>query len=199
MKTYNFEDEEPVEILKNGGLIAFPTETVYGIGVRFDREDSFRRLIKVKNRPSNKPFTMMVGDRNLIKAYVSISEKQEKIIDSFLPGRLTVVLKKKETVPSYVSLGGDTIGFRVPGSERLRNFLNRVGVPLLVPSANKSGLNPAKSILELESQFNDELDGAIEGNIGDGIPSTVVSLVDDKIKILRKGEISEEELNECLK
>lgn len=198
MKIFKFDDEEPVEILKNGGLIAFPTETVYGIGVRFDNENSFCRLIKVKNRPGNKPFTMMIGDKNLIKKYAFISEKQEKIINKFLPGRITIILKKRETIPSYVSLGGDTIGFRVPDSEVLRGFLNRIGVPLLVPSANKSGLSPAKNIFELEKQFNDELDGVILGDIGDGVPSTVVSLIDDKIKVLRKGEISEGELNEVL-
>lgn len=78
MKLYEFEDEQPKKILVDGGIIAFPTETVFGLGVRFDRKDSFDRLIKVKERPSTKPFTMMIGDVSWIYKYSFVDERQKE-------------------------------------------------------------------------------------------------------------------------
>lgn len=196
MEIFNFDDIEPIKILKNGGLIAFPTETVFGIGARFDNDNSYKRLVSIKNRPAQKPFTIMLGDKKFIRNYATISKKQEKIIEKFMPGKLTVILKKRLDLPDYFSLKGDTIGIRVPGDEKLRNFLLKVGVPLMVPSANKSGENPARNVKEIIKQFDGELDGVIDGKTENGISSTVVSLVNDKIILLREGEIKEEDLKE---
>lgn len=197
MKLYEFEDEQPKKILVDGGIIAFPTETVFGLGVRFDRKDSFDRLIKVKERPSTKPFTMMVGDVSWIYKYSFVDERQKRVIDSLLPGELTVILKKRPEIPSYVTLGGDTLGFRVPGYDRLRKFLLDVNIPLLVPSANKSGFPPAKSVEEIENVFGDEIDGVINGTTGDSIPSTVVLLTGEEPVVLRQGKITIEQINKA--
>ena len=170
MKLYEFEDEQPKKILVDGGIIAFPTETVFGLGVRFDRKDSFDRLIKVKERPSTKPFTMMVGDVSWIYKYSFADERQKRVIDSLLPGELTVILKKRPEIPPYVTLGGDTLGFRVPGYD---------------------------SVEEIENVFGDEIDGVINGTTGDSIPSTVVLLTGEKPVVLRQGKITIEQINKA--
>lgn len=197
MNIYRFEDELPKKLLRDGGIIAFPTETVFGLGVRFDKKGSFERLIKVKERPETKPFTMMLGRKEQIFDLAYVDDRQRKVIERLLPGELTIILKKKSCIPDYVTLGGDTIGLRVPGHERLRSFLDEVGVPLLVPSANKSGEPPTKSVDEIIEVFKDEIDCVIDGTTGDSIPSTVVSLVGDKPVILRQGKITKQEIDEA--
>lgn len=196
MNIYRFDDELPKELLRNGGIIAFPTETVFGLGVRFDRKDSFERLIKVKERPEAKPFTIMLGRKEQIFDLAYVDDRQRKVIETLLPGELTIILKKKPCVPDYVTLGGDTIGLRVPGHERLRLFLDEVGVPLLVPSANKSGESPAKSVNEIIEVFKDKIDCVVDGTTGDSIPSTVVSLIGERPAILRQGKITKQEIDE---
>ena len=98
MKLYEFEDEQPKKILVDGGIIAFPTETVFGLGVRFDRKDSFDRLIKVKERPSTKPFTMMVGDVSWIYKYSFVDERQKRVKNT----NVSVVLQYRSVEHSVV-------------------------------------------------------------------------------------------------
>lgn len=197
MDIYGFDDDFPKRVLRDGGVIAFPTETVFGLGVRFDYKESFDRLIKIKERPADKPFTMMIGDKRMIYHLAHVDESQARVIERLLPGEITVILKRRLIIPDYVTLGGDTIGFRVPGLETLRRFLDDVGVPLLVPSANKSGKPPVKDMEELSKTFDGEIDCAIEGRTGDGTPSTVVSLVGDKPLILRQGKVTLEEIEKA--
>lgn len=197
MKIYSFNDLEPVEILRSGGIVAFPTETVFGLGVKLGDESAFSRLIKVKRRPADKPFTVMLGDPSQIYDYAYVDKAQERVIKKLLPGELTVILKKRDSIPDYATLGGDTVGFRVPALKELREFLLRVNIPLLVPSANRSGEPPAKSVNEITEVFGDEIDGAIDGNGGDSIPSTVVSLIGEKPVVLRRGKVTEQEIDDC--
>lgn len=198
MRLLQFEDEEARQILLSGGLLAFPTETVFGIGVRFDRKDSFDRLVRVKRRPATKPFTLMLASVAEIEKYAYLDEERRRVVETLLPGEVTVVLRKKETVPDFAALGGSTIGIRIPASSSLLAFLNRVGIPLLVPSANRSGEAPCRSAQEVVEAFGDDLDGVVEGKGGGGLPSTVVSLLDGEVKILREGRVSREEIVRAL-
>lgn len=195
MKSYSFASDDAAAILRKGGLVAFPTETVFGIGCRYDSKASFDRLIKVKRRPATKPFTMMLWAPAEIAKYAYVTERQQRVIDAFMPGEITVILKKKENVPAYVTLNGPTIGFRVPAHEKLLPFLAKVGVPLLVPSANRSGDKPAASAQEVREAFGDDLDGVIDDKTGDSVPSTVVLLTGDKPVVLRQGKVTEAELD----
>lgn len=200
MKQFTFDDvEEVAEILTGGGLVAFPTETVYGIGCRFDRKESFDRLVKVKRRPADKPFTMMLGEVAKIGEYAYVTPKQQKLIEKFMPGEVTFIFKRKDTVPDFAALNGPTIGIRIPAHPGLLKLLRTVDIPLLVPSANRSGEKPCSSAEEVNRVFGDELDGVIAAPTGDAIPSTVVLLTGADPVVLRAGKVTREEIEKVWK
>ena len=184
--------------LVNHGVIAFPTETVMGLGVFYDDFEAYNKLNKVKNRPEDKPYTMMLGDPKNITKYAYIDGKAQKIIDAFMPGSITILVKSKENVPGYVTHNTGVIGIRVPSLEEIQKMLNELGKPLLVPSANKSGEKPAFNSDEVKAIFKDELDYIVEGQCIGGLPSTIVDLTGSEIKIIREGPINAQMINEVL-
>ena len=179
-------------ILKRGGLVAFPTETVYGLGCRFDDCLAYDRLVSVKRRPADKPFTMMLADPSRIGEYALVDARQQRLIARFMPGEVTFILKRRNTIPDRVALGGPTIGIRVPAHPDLLERLRAGDVPLLVPSCNRSGEPPAPDADAIERIFHDEIDAVIDGPLGDSIPSTVVLLTGAEPKILRQGKVAAE-------
>jgi len=197
MERIKFNDPLAVEVLKNGDILAFPTETVYGLGVRFDNKNSYDNLIKVKNRPSNKHFTLMVGNLECIEKYAHINLGIKRVIKKFMPGQITIILKSKESVPEYVCGKECTIGIRCPNSDKLRKLINDVGVPLLVPSANKSGKTPCSSVEEVIKEFNNEFEYVIDDIITmTNVPSTVIDFTNDEPRLIREGNISIEDIKE---
>ena len=192
----NFKKIE--QVIKNHGVIAFPTETVMGLGVAFDDEMAYNKLNYVKNRPEDKPYTMMLYDKNDIQKYAYIDYKSQKIIAAFMPGPITLLLPAKEGLPFWVTHGGNIIGLRVPDFDVALNVCKAAKKPLLVPSANKSGEKPAMTYQEVKAIFNDEIDYLVESDALGGLPSTIVDLTGDNYKIIRKGPISEEMIDQIL-
>lgn len=186
------------KILQNGGLIAFPTETVYGLGVVFDNEQSYERLINVKRRPPEKPFTLMCGSLDDIKKYAYVNELAQKLIDAFMPGQFTIILKAKENLPRWVVSKEGNVGIRISDDKFVQNLIIETGKPLLVPSANRSGENPCHTSNEVKDSLGNDLDAIIIGESVSNIPSTIV-FVDDSIHIIRLGEISESEIKNVIK
>ena len=200
---------EASEILKNDGILAFPTETVYGLGIVADKLENYNRLVKVKNRTPDKPFTLMFSNLNQVSKYLDLDETSKKLIEKFMPGPITLVLKtkdkkedmnsKKDTVPSYLDLNTGLIGIRMPDDKFVLNLIDKVSKPLLVPSCNKSGDEPCKNTDEVLKVFNNEIEAVIDGECANGIPSTVVKIENGKIKILREGQIKEDEILRSIK
>ena len=186
------------KILQNGGLIAFPTETVYGLGVVFDNEQSYERLIHVKRRPPEKPFTLMCGSLDDIKKYAYVNELAQKLIDTFMPGQFTIILKAKENLPRWVVSKEGNVGIRISDDKFVQNLIIETGKPLLVPSANRSGENPCHTSNEVKDSLGNDLDAIIIGESVSNIPSTIV-FVDDSIHIIRLGEISESDIKNVIK
>ena len=186
------------KILQNGGLIAFPTETVYGIGVIFDNEQSYERLINVKRRPPEKPFTLMCGSLDDIKKYAYVNELAQKLIDAFMPGQFTIILKAKENLPRWVVSKEGNVGIRISDDKFVQNLIIETGKPLLVPSANRSGESPCHTSNEVKDSLGNDLDAIIIGESVSNIPSTIV-FVDDSVHIIRLGEISESEIKNVIK
>ena len=176
--------------LDNSKVIAFPTETVMGLGVYFDDFEAYQLLNEIKRRPEDKPYTLMLGDVSTISEYAYLDETAEKVIDAFMPGEITVLLKAKESIPSYVTHGTGVIGVRVPNCDVLREFLCYIRKPLLVPSANRSGEKPAMSSSEVKKIFGNELGYVFDGQASGGVPSTLVDLTGKEVKIYREGNIS---------
>lgn len=176
--------------LENHGVISFPTETVMGLGVIYDDFEAYNKLNKVKNRPEDKPYTMMLGDPKSIAKYAYVDERAEKIINAFMPGSITILLNAKDNVPDYVTHNTNIIGLRVPSLDDICDMINKIGKPLLVPSANKSGEKPALNSDEVKNIFKDELDYIVEGKCVGGVPSTLLDLTKNEVRIIREGPIT---------
>ena len=177
------------QILLNGGVISFPTETVMGLGIVYDNFDAYNRLNKIKGRPENKPYTMMISNVDEISNYAYVDERAKKIISKLLPGPLTLLLKSKDNIPSWVTHNTGVIGVRVPDFPILNELLNLVKKPLLVPSANPSNLAPALTVQQVIVYFDNALDYIIDNNSNQELPSTIVDLTQKEVKILREGKI----------
>lgn len=181
-------------ILLNGGVIAFPTETVMGLGVVFDNFEAYQRLNKIKGRPEDKPYTMMVSSIEEISKYADVSNNAKKVINKYMPGPITMLLKAKENVPSWVTHNTGIIGIRIPNHEVLLSLLKMVEKPLLVPSANPSGKVPATNINQVLIYFNNLLDYIIEINSAGEKPSTIVDFTNEDPVIIREGVISHQQI-----
>ena len=190
---------ECVKILKNGGILAFPTETVFGLGVISSSEIVFSKLVETKKRPPNKPFTMMCSKLEQVDNYVEINETTKKVVKAFMPGPITIVAKAKKNVPSYLDLKSGFIGFRIPDDEFVLKMIDKVGSALLVPSANPSNEAPALTDKEVIKYFDNEIDGVVEGVCDKLSPSTVVKINESEITVLREGPISKEQIMEAIK
>lgn len=191
----NSEAASASEALRKGGVVAFPTETVMGLGVVYNDRRAYDRLNKVKERPEDKPYTLMVKNVKEIAKYAVIDEATQRVIDSFMPGSLTILVKvKKNSVPSYVTHNTDVIGIRVPTNIEARILLDMVSIPLLVPSANKSGSKPALNSDEVKQIFGQELDFVMSGKAKGEVPSTIVDLTKESPKVVRPGPITEEDI-----
>ena len=199
MQIYSKKDILKVaKILESGGIIAFPTETVFGLGVLSNSKENFLKLVKVKNRNPDKPFTLMISKIEQVKDLVEIDAKTEKIIKKFMPGPLTLVLKKKNNseIPSYFDLNSGYIGIRIPDDKFILSLIDLVDSPLLVPSANKSNEKPAKNVDEIIKIFENEIDCVVNGECGSGVPSTVAKIDKENVIILREGIIKKEDLED---
>lgn len=195
MKIVSFNDfNELKNELDNDKVIAFPTETVFGLGARCSSLEAFNNLVKVKNRRPDKPFTLMCGDVNQIKKYGEVNKLAESIIEKFIPGPITILIKPKNNIPEYLHLGSDSIGFRIPNNKELQSFLIKYGTPIFAPSANKSDMKPAKNVKEVINYFDNEIDYVIYGKCDINVPSTIIKITGNDILLIREGPISLEEI-----
>lgn len=180
--------------LDDSKVISFPTETVMGLGVYYDDFEAYQLLNKIKGRPEDKPYTLMLGSTSNIEQYAYLSSRDRKIIDAFMPGAITVLLKSKDSVPTYVTHNTGVIGIRVPDIKLVQDLINFVNKPLLVPSANKSGKKPALTSVEVKEIFGNELGYILDGKSKGGVPSTIIDLTKEEVRIIREGPISLEDI-----
>lgn len=192
MKTelVDFSSPKAIDALKKGEVIAFPTETVYGLGAIASLQAAFDRLVKVKKRPPEKPFTLMGGNHFSFDDYAIISEGVRRVIARFVPGPLTLLLPPKPGLSHFITLDSPTIGIRVPGYKELCDFIDRVGQPLLVPSANKSGEPPLTDAESVYKIFNGEIPYIIDAPSGKSLPSTIINFALDEPKLIRQGGLN---------
>ena len=183
-----------VEILNRGGVVAFPTDTVYGLAVRYDLKEAILKMKEAKQRPETKPFPMMVSSKAQIDRVAVTDARSQKLIDHWMPGALTLVFKKRPEVDELVTNGFPTIGIRMPDDEFVLEIINRVGVPLLVPSANLSGQPSCTTSEEVLKQLDGRIDAVVLGESGASTASTVCDTTGDELKILRQGPIKLEDL-----
>lgn len=199
MKEFTYQEIKlAAEYLKKGKIIAFPTETVYGLGVLYDDYDAYMNLVNIKKRSPKRPFSLMLSSIEEINKYALLSKDEIKVINKFMPGDITLLLRAKDNLPTWTHLGTKIIGIRVPDDDQLRQLISLVGKPLLVPSANREGEKPLLNDREVITEFANEIDGIILGQAKSFLPSSVVKVY-DKVEILREGRISLKEIIDCIK
>lgn len=193
------ELEKAKKALENGQVIAFPTETVMGLGVSFDNYNAYSLLNKIKRRPEDKPYTMMLGDVNDVSKYAHLTHRDLCFIHKFMPGPITVLLNAKDIVPNYVTHNSGIIGIRVSDFKEVCELINYYGKPLLVPSANRSNEKPCNTYKEVESVFKNEISYLLKKDGGKNKPSTIIDLTTNNIKILREGDITLDQIKRRMK
>ena len=188
------------EIIKNGGLVAVPTETVYGLAGNGLDEAAVNDIYEVKGRPSIKPLSLMVSGAEAMDMYcVDVPEQARILAKKFWPGPLTIVLKAKENIPSIVLAGGTTVGLRCPDHPLTLELLKCVKLPLAAPSANPSFDESPKTAQKVMEYFDGKIAAVIDGGpCGIGKESTIVDLSINPYKILRQGALAEEAVAEAL-
>ena len=192
--------KEPAQIINDGGIVVFPTETVYGIGTNGLDENAVRRLYEVKKRPIEKPISLLVSNMEMVRQIAKdITEKEYKIMEKFFPGPLTIILNKKENVPDIITAGKETVGVRMPSGEIARKLVEYANVPIAAPSANLSGEPSGTNIKNIIKSFDGQVDYFIDGGESKiGIASTIVQVVDEKVYILREGSITKEQIEKLI-
>lgn len=189
--------EEGISILRRGGLVAFPTDTVYGLGAWSSLREAVARIYQVKERPQNMPLPLLLADTFQINevAY-PVPQIAWLLARNFLPGALTLVLHKSKSVPDSITAGGVTVAVRVPAHPIPVALAQGLGAPIVGTSANLSGKPSSITADEVHSQFGDKIDFVIDGGrcLG-GKESTVVDVTGEVPVILREGAISLEELD----
>lgn len=183
--------QQAINILQQGGVGIFPTDTVYGIGCRLDDEKALQRLFKIRNRPEEKAVLAVVDSVEMAEKYVSISgDVRSKLIEKYWPGGLTIVLPcDTEKVPTIARGGGATLGVRQTNHSVLLELLKGLGVPLVAPSANFAGAPTPKTFTEIDKDLIALADFAIDLPSGGNMASTVIDASTDTWKILRQGAV----------
>lgn len=186
--------EKAVECLKNGGVVAFPTDTVYGLGVVYDNVDALNRLKLSKGRPDNKPIPMMISSLSQLEKVAMVNSKIKNLAKQFMPGGFTIILNKKEIIPDEITNGFKTIAIRMPNDEFILEMMEKLQKPLLVTSANLSGQPTGVYYEDVKRDFDGRIDMIVQGECKGSVSSTIVDATEDEIKIIRSGPIDENEI-----
>jgi len=187
--------ERAVEVLRRGGVVAFPTDTVYGLGTSAIIESALKRIYQVKRRPFNLALPLLLADVSDIEKVASmVPQVAWRLAGCFLPGGLTLVLPKAAWVSSVITAGGDTVAVRVPGHPVPRALARGLGVPIVGTSANITGQPSPLTAEEVRRQLGSEVDFIIVGECPGGVESTVVDVTTDPPMLLREGAISQQEI-----
>lgn len=192
--------KEELDIAKNeldlGNLVIFPTETVYGLGANALDSNAVDKIFKAKNRASNNPLIVHLKNKDEITKYAIIdNDIERKLIDSFMPGPFTLILQKKDIIPSNVTCNLDTVGIRIPIDEIAHNLLDLLDYPIAAPSANVSTKPSGTNIYDIIPEFDGKVGYIIDGGESRiGLESTVCKVIDGIPKILRPGFITKEDI-----
>ncbi len=187
------------EIIRDGGLVAFPTETVYGLGADALNEDAVKKIFKAKNRPADNPLIVHFCEISEISEVAHLTDEAKKVLEKFSPGPLTIILKKKQTVGQNVTAGLDTVAVRMPESKTARAFIKAAGRPIAAPSANLSGKPSPTRFKDVFEDMSGRIDAIIDGaDCSVGVESTVLDMTGEVPVILRPGGVTLKEIQKIL-
>lgn len=185
--------KKAIEMLNQGGIVIFPTDTAYGVGCRIDREDSVARLFKLRRRPETQAVPVLVDTVKMVQDYLLPIPKEvvNKLVVPYWPGALTIILSCNiNKVPRLVRGNGQTLGVRIPNHHITRAIIRRVGVPILGPSANFHGEKTPYKMEDLDKELIKQVDFVVPGECPTGKASTVIDCSTRPWKVIRKGAIN---------
>ena len=193
--------DQTVKALKKGSIVAYPTETFYGLGAKFDLEDSLKKLCYIKKRAADKALPLIFGNRRLLSLVAeSVSQDAVLLMEKFWPGPLTLLLRAKKNISKYITAGTGKVAVRIPGKSFGLTLAQKTDFFITATSANLSGMIPAQNAEAVIRYFGDKIDIVIDGGSTPGsLPSTIVDAAGKDVRILREGAISEESLSKFLK
>ncbi len=176
-----------VATLENGGVIAYPTDTTYGIGCSIFSKKGIEKIYSIKQREKKKPFSFICSDLSDIARYAKVSNYQYKVLKRLLPGPYTFVLPASSIVPNLLVTKQKTVGIRIPDNNICLAIVKSLGHPIITTSANRSGEEPIGDPVDVERFMGSQLDLVVDGGFLSTGVSSVVSLIDDLPEVLRKG------------
>lgn len=199
-KIDNLKIKEAAQIIKDGGIIVFPTETVYGIGANALNPNAIEKIYDAKKRKKENPLIILISNQEMLKQITQgITDIEAKLIDVFWPGPLTIILKKKDCIPNIVTAGQDTVGVRLTSGEIARKLIETSNCPIVAPSANISGKPSGTRIEDIFQELENKVDCIIDGGMSKvGLESTVVKVIDGIPNILRTGQITPEQIEKVV-
>jgi|AGTN01.3.fsa_nt_gi Sua5/YciO/YrdC/YwlC family protein len=190
--------EDAARVIKEGGLVAFPTETVYGLGASALDENAVAGIFALKGRPMDNPLIVHVDGMAMARSLVAFTEAAETLAAQFWPGPLTMVLRSRGAVPEAVTAGLDTVGVRMPDSDAALSLISASGVPIAAPSANRSGSPSPTTAAHVQSDFGGELLILDDGECSVGVESTVIDMTQHVPLILRPGAVTLEMVRDVI-
>ncbi|WBY63486.1 MAG: Threonylcarbamoyl-AMP synthase [Thermocaproicibacter melissae] len=192
--------EEAARIIRNGGLVGMPTETVYGLAANALDAKAVAKIFEAKGRPQDNPLIVHISAFEQIRRLVkSVPESAEKLAKAYWPGPMTMVLEKSDLIPDIVSAGLPTVGIRFPSHPVAQALITAAGVPIAAPSANRSGLPSTTTAEHVMRDMDGRIDAVLDGGTcGVGVESTIVTLASDPPRLLRPGGITLEQLQAVL-
>ncbi len=191
--------DKVVEILKSGGVVAIPTETVFGLVADARNREAVERIYEIKERPREKPFTVFVPDKSWIPKLGSYGKPEvQNLIDRFMPGPITLILKATSGAPEAVVSEEGKIGIRIPDHPVVKEILSKIDFPLASTSANLSGKPPLFSYKDVESQLGDKVDFVFPQDADGNLPSTVLDVSEETPVLKRKGPVSLLDIEETI-
>ncbi|MDF1579252.1 MAG: L-threonylcarbamoyladenylate synthase [Desulfuromonadales bacterium] len=176
-----------VEVVQKGGVIAYPTDTIYGLGCDIFNQKAIKKIYQIKQRDARKPFSFVCADIADVTNYAQVSNFAFKIMKRHLPGPYTFVLRATRTVPELLTTKQKTVGIRIPASPIALNIVRELGHPLVTTSVNLAGSNPIVDPEDIFDELGAMLELVVDGGITHGEPSTIISLLDDCPEVLRVG------------
>lgn len=190
--------EEAAVFLKNGEVVAVPTETVYGLAANAFETEAVRKIFSAKGRPQDNPLILHIGNLDMLYSITeTVSELALKLAEAFWPGPLTMIFPRKKNVPSETCGGLDTAAVRMPDNDFTRRLIEKCGFPLAAPSANTSGLPSPTSAAHVYADMNGKIPMIVDGGeCSCGVESTVICFDNDRIRVLRPGAVTPEMLRE---
>ena len=192
--------KEAIEVIKMGGIVIAPTDTVYGIIADALNEKAVEKIYEIKKRKKSNPLSILVSNKDMLKKVVKkVSLEEEKIIDKFFPGAITLIFEKNKQIPDIVTSGLDTVGIRMPNDKFLLKVIELLGSPIVATSLNLAGEETKTNLDNISKEILNNVDYVIDnGNTKIGVASTVAKIDGKKVEILREGTITKNMIQEVL-